>query len=120
MKLQSSFIEITRQHECSSVNLLYIFRTPFHKNTSGGLLLDYLSFQGFLWILLCCLKPCCKLSFNGFLPSTASCWNQCKSLMRHYNRNAHNVPFCIFSCRTLSNFCTLSVIIVICNQKQNK
>ena len=26
-------------HECSSVNLLDIFRTPFHKNTSGWLFL---------------------------------------------------------------------------------
>ena len=33
-------IEITLRHECSPVNLLHIFRTPFPKNTSGGLLLD--------------------------------------------------------------------------------
>ena len=28
---------------CSPVNLLYIFRTPFPKNTSGGLLLSVVS-----------------------------------------------------------------------------
>ena len=39
LKLQSNFIEITLQHGCSPVNLLYIFRTPFSKNTSGWLLL---------------------------------------------------------------------------------
>ena len=39
IKLQSNFIEITLQHECSPVNLLHIFRTPFLKNASGGLLL---------------------------------------------------------------------------------
>ena len=36
------FIEITLRHGCSSVSLLHISRTPFHKNTSGGLLPDFL------------------------------------------------------------------------------
>ena len=39
IKLQSNFIEITIGHGCSAVNLLYIFRTPFTKSTSEGLLL---------------------------------------------------------------------------------
>ena len=39
-KLQSNFIEMSLQHGCSPVNLLHIFRTPFPKNTSGGLLLS--------------------------------------------------------------------------------
>ena len=39
IKLQSNFIEITLWHGCSLVNLLHIFRTPFLKNNSGGLLL---------------------------------------------------------------------------------
>ena len=34
--------EITLLHGCSPVNLLHIFRTPFPKNTSGRLLLDFL------------------------------------------------------------------------------
>ena len=38
--LQSNFIEITFWHVCSPVNLLHIFRTPFLKNTSEGLLLN--------------------------------------------------------------------------------
>ena len=38
-KLQSNFIETTLRHGCSPVNLLYIFRTSFSKNTSGWLLL---------------------------------------------------------------------------------
>ena len=37
--IQSNFIELTLQHGRSPVNLLHIFRTPFPKNTSGGLLL---------------------------------------------------------------------------------
>ena len=37
---QSNFIEITLQHRCSPVYLLHIFRTPFPKDTSGGLLLQ--------------------------------------------------------------------------------
>ena len=39
IKLQSNFIEITLWHGCFPVNLLHIFRTPFYKNTYGGLLL---------------------------------------------------------------------------------
>ena len=38
--LQSNFIEIALSHGCSPVNLLHIFRTPFPKITSGGLLLN--------------------------------------------------------------------------------
>ena len=34
-------IEITFRHECSPVNLLYIFRTSFPKNTSRELLLKF-------------------------------------------------------------------------------
>ena len=70
-------------------------------------------------VLLYCPKPCSKLSFSGFLPSAVSYWNLCNSLMRHYNLNTHNVAFCIFSCRTLSNSYKLLAIIVICNEKQN-
>ena len=36
----SNFIEITLRHWCSPVNLLYIFRTPSGKDTSGWLLLN--------------------------------------------------------------------------------
>ena len=39
IKLQSNFIEIVLRHECSPINLLHIFRTPFPRNTSGWLLL---------------------------------------------------------------------------------
>ena len=38
--LLCNFIEITLRHWCSPVNLLYILRTPFPKNTSKGLLLE--------------------------------------------------------------------------------
>ena len=36
--LQSDFFEITLRQGCSPVNLPHIFRTPFSKSTSGGLL----------------------------------------------------------------------------------
>ena len=45
-KLFCTFVEITFRHGCSPVNLLHIFRTPFPKNTSGGLLLI---FGGVFW-----------------------------------------------------------------------
>ena len=38
IKLQSNFNEITLRHGCCPVNLMYIFRTLFLKNTSGRLL----------------------------------------------------------------------------------
>ena len=37
--IPSNFIETTLRRGCTSVNLLHIFRTPFHKNASGGLFL---------------------------------------------------------------------------------
>ena len=39
IKLQNNFIKITLRHGCSPVNLLYILRTPFPKNTTEGLVL---------------------------------------------------------------------------------
>ena len=38
IKLLCNFIDIAFGHGCSPVNLLYIFRTPFSKNTPGMLL----------------------------------------------------------------------------------
>ena len=40
IKLLCNVIEITLQHGCSPVNLLHIFRAPFPRNTSGGLLVE--------------------------------------------------------------------------------
>ena len=38
IKLLCNVFEIALRHGCSPVNLLHIFRTPFYKNTCGGLL----------------------------------------------------------------------------------
>ena len=43
--LHWNFIETALRHWCSPVNLLYIFRTPFPKNTSGRLLLKIKRFE---------------------------------------------------------------------------
>ena len=45
-KAALQFIEIALEHGRSPVNLLYIFRTPFYKNISGGLLPNDLTFSG--------------------------------------------------------------------------
>ena len=42
VKMLCNFIEITLWHGCSPTTLLYVFRTPFPKNTSGRLLLKIL------------------------------------------------------------------------------
>ena len=49
IKLQSNFTETTLRHECYPVNLLHIFRAPFRKNTSGRLLLVFLSILWSAW-----------------------------------------------------------------------
>ena len=43
IKLQSNLVEIVLRHGCFPVNLLHIFRTSFPKNTSGRLVLNFLS-----------------------------------------------------------------------------
>ena len=40
IKLLCKFIDTALRHGCSPVNLLHIFRTLFHKNTSGWLLVS--------------------------------------------------------------------------------
>ena len=40
IKLLCNFVEIALRHGCSPVNLLHFFRTPFRKNTSGGMFLN--------------------------------------------------------------------------------
>ena len=40
-KLLWNFTEITLRDGCSPVNFRHIFRTPFYKNTNGGLLLQW-------------------------------------------------------------------------------
>ena len=41
IKLICNFTEIALWDRCSPVRLLHIFRTPFAKNASGGLLLEF-------------------------------------------------------------------------------
>ena len=45
-----NFIEIVLLHECSPVNLLHLFRTPFFKNISGCLLLE--NWHVLVWVYL--------------------------------------------------------------------
>ena len=59
IKLLCNFIRIAVRHGCS-VNLLHIFKTPFHKNTSAGLLLNvsiyYNAFRYFIAFVIQCCK----------------------------------------------------------------
>ena len=61
IKLLCNFIRIALHHAMPcSVNLLHIFRTPFHKNTSAGLLLNvpiyYNAFRYFIAFVTQCWK----------------------------------------------------------------
>ena len=50
---------MTLQYGCSPINFLYIFRIPFSKKTSGGLLLKYSVIdvcQGLKYVTDLCLK----------------------------------------------------------------
>ena len=57
INLLCNFIEIAFRHGCSPVNLLHIFRTPFPKNTSGGLLV-YITEHRFTLIILSNVSLC--------------------------------------------------------------
>ena len=51
IKLQNNFIEIALRHGCSPVNLLYIFRTSFPRNTSGWQFLTVICIHSKLLII---------------------------------------------------------------------
>ena len=78
IKLLCNFIEITFRHACSPVNLLRIFRTPFPKNTPGGLNLSVkfiypISHQCCISILLCQVSKLeVFLRFQGMSDGTIS------------------------------------------------
>ena len=60
------FNKVAKQlrHGCSPVNLLHIFRTPFSKNTSGWLLLNFEVRYSFMTIFFGnrkILTPCCEV-----------------------------------------------------------
>ena len=51
-KVASKFIEISLWHGCCPVSLLHIFRAPFPKDISGGLLLSKWSSLIYLSLLM--------------------------------------------------------------------
>ena len=55
IKLQSNFIEIAPRDGCSPVNLLRIFRTLFHRNTSDWLFLEFRKFHHKVILDVLCL-----------------------------------------------------------------
>ena len=78
MKLLCDFIEITLRHGCSPVDLLHVFRAPFHKNTYGEMLLKNIvqhsiGTLNFLKVSDCNLQnqsrdySCCEKQIIGYL-----------------------------------------------------
>ena len=92
IKLLSNFFEIALRHWCFPVNLLHIFRTPFYKNTYGGMLLmitfflttvSYIEVLGYThstWITVLA-RDCCDVAkffimtiVNYFIHTTKNTW----------------------------------------------
>ena len=70
IKLHSSFIETTLRHDCSPVNLLHIFRTPFPKKT-------------YRWLLLYLIHTSCLSTFeemNRVITNNNSNGRGCKDI----------------------------------------
>ena len=111
IKLQSIFIETTLRHECSPVNLLHIFRTPFTKNTSGRLLLDnasdtefHLMHQMQILFFYTVITPPLPNKKAGRL--TCKCVLQCLRRLCNYNslRKLLKTHRNCFLSRTIDNF----------------
>ena len=80
-----NFIEITLRHGCSPVNFLPIFRTPFLKNISGGLFMQYVRSvqnQGFFLVLIFWHSDCKSLfTIYSITQDEAFCENSKKPLI---------------------------------------
>ena len=68
IKLQSNVTIFTLWHGCSLVISLHICRMPFHRNTSGWLLLKkYIIFvETFKWLLLKCIMKMIRVFRNFY------------------------------------------------------
>ena len=66
IKLLYNFIEIALRHGCSPVSLLHIFRKPFPRGTSGGLLLILFFFCQDLLFQMCIWSPVKRLWWTIF------------------------------------------------------
>ena len=91
INLLSNFTEILLQHGCFPVNLLHIFRTPFPKNSSGGLLLSTCFFN-----TNNCLTFSSFFLFNAF-PSMTECIMFFSSVFSIMSTNDASNFFIVFS-----------------------
>ena len=85
LQKNTNFTEIALRHGCSPVKLLHIFRTPFYKNISGGLLLISPIYIYFYKQLVLDPSPqncLCFQDFQGskFLNDSSVLWSNKQSL----------------------------------------
>ena len=84
---QNNFIEMTLQHECFPVTLLYIFRTPFPKKISEGMHLIWfktnLENSSYLVKIFCHLVNKIKYAYNPNLNDFIKV-NACKRCFTQY------------------------------------
>ena len=79
-KLICNFIEVSLWHGCSPVNWLHIFRTPFPKNTYGGLLVPIIE----LYSLNATRKESIRTNviFRGYRKATPGCNGLIKTFLK--------------------------------------
>ena len=107
------------RHECSSVNLLHIFRTPFPKNTSEGLLL-HLQKLFLSIILLWNTSARLKVGFCLMTTSSVEFWNSVTSFqLKVFNWQIAN---CGFYCtgKIVNRFISLENILFLSYLKYPK
>ena len=81
IKILCNSIEIAVWHECAPVNLLHIFRIPFLKNTSEGLLLKKTVF-GYYYLF--CQSKIQNHNLNCYLFQPIKTQEKCQKIIKRF------------------------------------
>ena len=106
-KVASNFTEIALRHGCSPVNLLYIFRTSFPRNTSGWQFLTVICIHSKLLIISTFDKD-----FD--LKNTSSRW--LGNIVHNISMSSSSLSFFTWLIETIFLWTFLIIIEPICSQ----